>query len=234
MPAKKIKIDFTPEAPVAAPAVKPAPVKKTAAGKLLLDFTARVWMRDKTHTYLWLRDGYKFGYFLTMDSGSIEIVKIDIFTEVLEPEVKADKKAKIAAKPAVTRDTYRVWHDRETTFDLTPYAYDFKAAVQKYHESHLGRSAAAEREMREILGLPQLADSVTDADLAVQPQERKRAPKGEPKPAAGYTLQQLCEELKLDPTEARKTLRGKKIEKPGARWEWATKEAAAAVIAALS
>lgn len=252
--SRKIEVDFSEPAPtpptkkgrkvtvvfpVAAPA---APVEPT-----------KVYMRDRTHTYLWLRDGHKYGYFLTMDSGTIEVARVDMVTEVIEPEVKADKKAKIAAKPAVTKDVYRVWADRETTWDLVPHAYDFKKAVEKYHTSLLGRTAAAEREMRAILGLAQLDADVADDTVIGEPPKpvagttgavkglreprAERQPR-EPKPerVKGYTLQELCAELKKDPTEARKALRGAKVEKPGAQWEWPNAEAAAAarkVIAAV-
>lgn len=51
---------------------------------------------------------------------------------------------------------------------------------------------------------------------------------------SGYSLAQICQELKLDAVEVRKTLRAEKVQKPGARWEWPTKEAAKDVIALLS
>lgn len=212
----KIKLNFGPE-------VKPA--------KLRLDFRPTVYMRDRTHTYLWLRDGYKFGYFLTMDSGSITVSRVDIIEIIDEPEVKADKKLKITAKAAVVHEAYRVFESHENFWDLVPYDYDMLRAVQKYHSSPLGRSVAAEREMRTILGLPPLAESITDADLS--PAAKSPKVPSEPRASAGYTLQELCAELKLDPTEARKALRAAKIEKPGSRWEWPNAEAAAAVRAVL-
>lgn len=245
---RKLEVDFAQES---APALK--------SRKLRVDFTppavgpTKVYMRDRTHSYLWLRDGHKYGYFLTMDSGTIEVARVDMVTEVIEPEVKADRKAKIQAKPAVTKDVYRVWADRQTTWDLEPKAYDFQKALEKYHSSLIGRTAAAEREMRSLLGLPQLAaDIADDTVIGEQPKpvtpstgavKGLRAPRAERKPkepraerVKGYTLQELCTELKKDPTEARKALRGAKVEKPGAQWEWPSAEAAAAarkVIAAI-
>lgn len=218
------------------PARKPLPKPAAGAKTVRVDLRSNVYMRNRTHTYLWLRDGYKFGYFLSMDSGKIEVVKVDIVTETLEPATKT--------KPAVTRDVYRVWENREITWDLVPHPYDFRKAVEKYHTSTVGRTAAAEREMRSILGLPQLADDVTDEDLQPEQSERQeRAAKPAKERAArpakaekgpgGYTLQELCAELKKDPTEARKALRAAKVEKPGGRWEWPNVEAAAAVRAIL-
>lgn len=218
----KIALDFTPK----------------SGTKVHLDFRPTVYLRDRTHTYLWLRDGYKFGYFLTMDTGMVTVAKVDIIEEILEPEVKADKKRGIAARPAKIAESYRIWMDRETSFDLVPYKYDFVKAVRLYHESTLRRTPEAEREMRQVLGMP-LDTNLDDlritgqGEVEVKPRERKPREQREPKEAAGYTLQELCAELKLDPTEARKALRAAKVEKPGARWEWATKEAATAVRAVL-
>ena len=61
-----------------------------------------VYMRDRTHTYLWLRDGRAYGYFLTMDTGSITVEKVDIITEY-----DRDEKNKIIAE----RKVYRVYQD---------------------------------------------------------------------------------------------------------------------------
>ena len=228
-----MRLDFSQARPVAAKraaARRAAEATATQSPKLHLDFHPRVYMRDKTHTYLWLRDGRTYGYFLTMDPGSVTIVKVDIETEFERDE-----------KGAITKETkiYRVYEDKEHSWDLVPYRYDFLKAVEKYHTSHLGRSAAAEREMRALLGLEPLPSNVTDEDLAPDtpdtvPKTPKRAPNGPAKESAGYTLQALCLELNLDPTEARKTLRSKKVQKPGGRWEWPTVEAAAAVRAILA
>ena len=69
--------------------------------------------------------------------------------------------------------------------------------------------------------------------MCSKPEKRSKKPASAPKDPAGYTLQALCAELKLDPTEVRKALRAAKVEKPGARWEWPNAEAAAAVRAVL-
>lgn len=229
----KLHLDFS------APKARKALTKGTKPETTVrVEFRPTVYMRDRTHTYLWLRDGYKFGYFLTMDSGMITVAKVDIVEETVTPEVKADKKLKIAHKPAVIREVYRTWSDRETAYDLTPHKYDFLKAVAKYHESTLRRTPEAEREMRGFLGLP-LDANLDDpritgqGEVDLKPRERKPREQREPKTAAGFTLQELCAELKLEPSEARKTLRGAKIEKPGARWEWASRSDAASVITAL-
>jgi len=209
--AKKLRLDFTP--------VKPVP--KT--GKIRLDFRPLVFMRDRTHSYLWVRDGRSYGYFLTIDSGSVELVKVDI-----EITYERDEKNKIIGETKV----YRVYETKEKYFDLEPKNYDFRKALEKYHSSLLSRSNKAEREMRALLGLEPL--ELTDEEGDVTPQSKpERAPKGEPKAAAGYSLAALCAELKMEPGEARKILRSKKIEKPGGKWEWASPEAAAHIRTAL-
>jgi hypothetical protein len=55
------------------------------------------------------------------------------------------------------------------------------------------------------------------------PSER---PKKKTKPNRGsiITLKELCTELGLEPSKARKLLRKANIEKPGASWEWNNKE----------
>lgn len=206
--AKKIKLDFTP--------VKPT-------GKLKLDFRPRVFMRDRTHSYLWVRDGRSYGYFLTIDSGSVELVKVDI-----EITYERDDKNKIIGETKV----YRVYENKETYFDLEPKDYDFQKALKRYHSTLLARSNKAEQEMRILLNLPPLAPSELEGDITPKPRA-ERPPKGESKVAAGYTLAALCAELKMEPGEARKILRGKKIEKPGGKWEWPTPEAALSVRKAL-
>jgi len=211
MATKKIKLDFTP--------VKPAP--KT--GKIKLDFRPLVFMRDRTHSYLWLRDGRSYGYFLTMDSGTIEVVKLDI-----ETIYQRDDKNKIIGETKV----YRVYETKEKFYDLEPHNYDFRKALEKYHTSFMGRSNKAEQEMRILLGLEPLATLADDGDISPKPRA-ERTPKGESKAPAGYSLATLCAELKMDPSEARKILRGKKIEKPGGKWEWANAEAAAHIRTAL-
>ena len=210
--AKTIRLDFTP----------PAQPKKT--GKIRLDFRPMVYMRDRTHTYLWLRDGRAYGYFLTMDTGSITVEKVDIITEY-----DRDEKNKIIAE----RKVYRVYQDKETFYDLEPYPYDFQSALRKYYDSLLTRSNKAENEMRILLGLKPL-EGVNDQD-DVSPQTKPARPPKAPQTDAGggYTLVALCLELKMEPGEARKILRSKKIEKPGGKWEWPTPAAAAHIRTAL-
>lgn len=204
--------------------------------KLTVDFRPTVYMRDKTHTYLWVRDGRSYGQFLTMDSGTITLEKLPI---IEEPVTNSSGK--------VTGHTraYRVYESKQQFWDLEPKNYDFLKAVEKYHSSLLQRSRPAEREMRVILGLEPLGED-DDVPTPTRPPRPVRGPaEARPEPskkakpvkdsaAGGYTLAQLCAELKLDPTEARKTLRSKKVEKPGGRWEWPNAQAAEAVRKALS
>lgn len=201
--------------------------------KTKINFRPTVYMRDKTHTYLWIRDGRNYGLFLTMDSGTITVEKIPIEVELIR-----DDRGNVTGEIS----TYRVYENKQEFWDLEPKDYNFMKAVEKYHSSLLQRSRPAEREMRNFLGLAPLNDDDAVAIPDRQPRPAKtpsvalsKPPKPAKDPSAGgYSLAQLCEELKLDPSEARKTLRTKKIEKPGARWEWANAEAAAAVRKALS
>ena len=50
------------------------------------------------------------------------------------------------------------------------------------------------------------------------------------RPANGVTIQQLCEELKIKPQDARKALRKTKVQKPDCGWVWALREDADAVL----
>lgn len=197
------------------------------AEKLVIDFTVtatRVYSRRRSHMYLHLRDEEGEGLFLTLEPGSVSVVRC--------PLIIPD---------GAHHSVYRVQFGRDDFEDLEPRVYDFETAVRNWHSSQLGRTAGAEREMRAILGLEALEESVSDADLAVQPRERKRTRK-EPSEAraeprerqpGGYTLQSLCEELGIDPTEARKHLRRSNAQKPGGRWEWPSAEAAASIRALL-
>lgn len=199
-----MKIDFTPRK------------------SLRLQFPNHIYMRDKTHSYLWLHDltlpRGVVGRFLTMDSGAIEIVSLE----------KID-------------GTYQVEESGQRSWDLAPamWGYSFVAAVRKYWESTVERSEEAEVTMCDILGVELGSRPTTYRTTTTAPKKRTftvdapagkkaRAPKAAkaPKAAAGYSLTELCQELKLDPAEARKQLRGV-IEKPGGKWEWPTKEAAA-------
>lgn len=73
------------------------------------------------------------------------------------------------------------------------------------------------------------------ADKPAGKKDEAPTPKGTPKedtPAAageGYTIQELCKEIGIEPTEARKILRAQKVQKPGGRWAWADKKAAAPI-----
>jgi len=172
-----------------------------------LDFRPRVYMRQRTHTYLFLRDGRSYGYFLTMESGSIEIVKLE----------RQDNQG------------YQVRDYKGDMWDLVPLLGDFERAIRNYHESKLSRSIKADREIRTILGLElPKEESAGGAEEA-----QTRAPKDSPSQKGSITLTQLCEGLKIEPGIARKILRGK-MEKPGASWSWPNREATTAVVKLLN
>ena len=151
---------------------------------LVIDFSPRVFLRARTHSYLLIREIGGRGQFLTIESGSIEVINVtkddDRFIVYVHSDGESDK-AYIG---------YR----------LEPYRYDFMKAIRMLHEGTLSRSALADRELRNILGLKP-SETKLDAGTAC-------------------SLADICIELSVDPTEARKLLRANKVEKPGSRWEW--------------
>ena len=62
-----------------------------------------------------------------------------------------------------------------------------------------------------------------------KPRERKRAETREEKPSTDYTLADLCGEIGMDPSKARKLLRAKGKKPPDGAWKWPNKEAAKAI-----
>lgn len=92
-------------------------------------------------------------------------------------------------------------------------------AVEVFEKSVLPKTPEAAREICRLLGKP-----VKEREATVVRQEASARPAPAAKPVAGYSLAKLCEELKIDPFEARKALRAAKAKKPGGRWEWATKD----------
>jgi len=169
-----------------------------------LDFHQRTYMRDGTHTYLWLRDEEFEGVFLTMDSGEIEVVKV----------------------PRDGEGQYRVSWGAGKVSVLTPYDPDnFEKALWVYARSTLSKSEDAKRELAAWIG----------GEVPTPPRrklKRKEAPKKEPRPSAatgGLSLGDICQELGIEPSEARKALR-KQFQKPGSSWAWATREDAEPVI----
>lgn len=185
----------------------PRKIKVRFPKPIRVEFRTRVYMRATTRTYLWLRDGRDYGQFLTMDSGSIEIVRV--------PK---------------TGDTYTV-HDKDTggRYPLVPHNYDFAKAVRMYYNSTLTRSNRAQREMQQILGL-EITESDPDNDTREKAPKRPRALKSA---VVGYSLAELCTEINVTPKEARRILRASKVKKPGDTWVWPTKDAATAAIKAI-
>ena len=178
--AKKIVVDF-------------------GSKSIILDMTPRVYLMDRTHSYLFLREKKEVGYFLTMADGSIEVVKIPreedqfIIYRKNEGEIK-DEKIRIIPYP------------------LTPYNRDPLKAAQVYWKSTLPKSVAAERELRLILGLS--PSEVSHPEESITGGKRKKSSGN-----GATSLADICLELGIEPSKARKLLRGK-VDKPGERWEW--------------
>jgi len=173
-----------------------------------LNFRPVVYMRDRTHTYLWLRDENGKGVFLTMESGVIEVVKLNLADEA-----------------------YHVIH-ADVHWQLTPHPYDPILAFKKYHDSLLVKSEQATEELAAILSLePGPKPTKKVVEKLANPTTFNKAKKE--RISGGYSLAELCKELGIDPSEARKALRNKKVEKPSGKWEWPNREAAEAVRKAL-
>jgi hypothetical protein len=164
---------------------------------LTLDFTSRVYVRDRTHTYLFLREKKDKGYFLTMDNGVIEVVKVPLE----EGEFRVWK----ANEGEVEEKVARIYHK------LTPVEYDPMKAIMVYWNSTLDKSVAADRELRLLLGM-----QVQDPGDSTPSNGAKRVTN----PDRGISLADLCLELDLEGSQARKILRTQGVEKPGDRWEW--------------
>lgn len=115
-----------------------------------LNFHHRIYLRDRTHTYLWIKDTEYSGYFLTMESGTIELVKVAKEDDIYR--VNADE---------------RVWTLEEHHPD------DFERALRIYHESTLEKSNKAKRVLEEFLGI---ADPSRREPVEERPELKLEAP----------------------------------------------------------
>jgi len=177
--------------------------------KVHLDFTPRVFL-CRTHSYILVRRGTKWGYFLTMEPGSIELVKLHLtddggylFTKRNEGEGSKEQ----------------TWLE----YPLSPYPKcSLEKALKLYRDSCLAKSVKAQRALTELSGMG-------------TPEPEPEKPRATPvrSPEGAFTLQDLCDELKMDSGKARARLRAQGIFKPGARWEWASRGQAKKVEQAL-
>lgn len=62
-----------------------------------------------------------------------------------------------------------------------------------------------------------------------KPRERERAETRGKEPSTDYTLADLCGEIGMDPSKARKLLRAKGKKPPDGAWKWPNKEAAKSI-----
>jgi hypothetical protein len=114
---------------------------------------------------------------------------------------------------------------RDMTF-LKEHDYDVKRAAVIFFNSFLPKSSEATAELCKILGkpVPEVSEEIKASRRARgQRLQAARAPR------VGYTIQQLCEKLKIAPQVARKALRKSNVEKPQAGWVWPTEKEADAV-----
>ena len=166
--------------------------------KLSLDFTPRVYLRDRTHAYLLIKTGKKWATFLTWGNGLVERVKV----HYEDGEYRCYKNNDGEVKEAVAR----FYHP------LVPYLkMDCVELARRMWDSTFSKTPVAERELRAILGMP-LGEELPQPTSSLRP--KKATPEG-------FTLAGICVELNMDPTKARKLLRGK-VDKPEHGWAWAT------------
>lgn len=196
---KKIKLDFS-------------------APKILhLDFTPRVYLANKTRTYILLRDGTKGGFFLTMKEGSVEVVRI--------PKEDGEYRLyKLNEGEVSDKDVKRIY------YPLHPTEHDLLHAAKVYWDSTLSKSHKAERELRVILGLP-MSTRVEDEPEDQKPDKRRKktvSTQTGTGASGALDLMGICEELGLEPGKARKLLRGH-MEKPQGGWKWDSLEKATEV-----
>lgn len=172
-----------------------------------LDFSSHVYLRNRTHAYLKVQDNPNgSGSFLTMETGKIEITTV-----------------------GKEENTYVV-HMDGVNWPLAIYPYDFMKALEKFESSTLDRSAKAEAVMKALRTggpLPHISGRRIKKKKT-RTAQKKPSPTGQE-----ITLAEICEELGTTPGEARKRLRGK-VEKPGSRWVWSSRESASAVFEVLS
>ena len=151
--------------------------------KITMDFSPRVFMEDKTHSYLLVEPGKNNDLFMRFGNGCIELVKL--------------------GKSSTTR------------LALVPQVYDYYRALEHYLNSQLSKTTRVERILKEQLGIS-TEGLVVAEDEAEEPKKALKTQNHE------YTLQELCTELNMNPTGARKVLRGR-IEKPENGWKWTEK-----------
>lgn len=180
---------------------------------MIIDFTPRVWLRDHTHSYILLREEDGVGVFLTIEPGHVAIVRLERLG-----------------------DGFTV-HDGGHTWHLQPHRYDPSKAVNRFWISTLDKTQEAVDEMARFLGVEPHPTEFKEPEPKRKPVRRPKAEKrriaeaeakAEAKAASAtaYTVQDMAEELGLEPTEVRKALRVGKVNKPGSRWEWEDREVA--------
>lgn len=114
---------------------------------------------------------------------------------------------------------------------LKEYDYDLKKAANRFMDCFLAKTSEAVAELCKLLGkpVPEVPEEVKAARRARG--ERLQAARA---PRVGYTIQQLCEKLKITPQVARKALRKGNVEKPAAGWVWPTEKEADAIARSLN
>lgn len=159
----------------------------------------RVFLDRNRHVFILLEQKDGYGEYLGTRDGQIDVVKIEDGHKMPSPR---DGKL-----PDET--THRS--------DLKEYEYPFKQAMARLNNSYLPKTRAAVVQLCTILGLPIPEETEEVKARRKAAGDRLKAARPE---RVGFTVQQLCEKLKIEPTVARKLFRKAKIEKPQAGWVW--------------
>jgi hypothetical protein len=163
---------------------------------VIVDFQSLVFLRrpqkifePKMATYLKVAGTEKYNYFVTMESGRIEVVRTKKSSQLMN--------------------------------ELKPYnKYSLKHAAHIYLTSTLEKSEKAERMLKAILRNKDLTRTNflegPDKDRIEKPTKTERLTEK----ANEVTLEQICQDIRLDPKKVRALFREHNVPKPGNRWTW--------------
>jgi predicted DNA-binding ArsR family transcriptional regulator len=133
------------------------------------------------------------------------------------------------------KSDYRLAEDNEEVLPIIPNPLD---EIQEAKE----RATEVMREAEESMKKPETTIIRIDftEKKEKQPKEKKESTKEPKEPKAkkvstgtATSLKDICDELKVDPTKARRILRKSDIEKPGGSWEWEDPQVIAKIKALL-
>lgn len=202
-----VKKKPAPKAAVKKPVAKKAVVKKTPKPEAA-PAKPQVFVDRGRRVFLLIKEGTTDNQYVTRQDEEIRTVSLEI------------------GQPR--RDTQgNLIEHTHCTADLIPYdKRSAKDTAKSLLDSLLPKTSKAMVALCEFLGIPvpEVPAAVKKARKAAG--ERLKAARPE---RVGYTIQQLCAKLGIEPSIARKALRKSNVEKPEAGWVWSTEAEADAV-----